>query len=222
MHSGRKPVELSPAGVLLPISRHGAVIEISAREWRQDLLLSWLFQASIRVQSSLNRVFSRLGMTLQEACVLLRCIEAKKIAPVRLALVVGRDRAKITRFLRRLEAAGLVRRSSDPHDSRRFKVQATSEGRRIGEEVALVFRKIRRELFSGLSDRDIEQLGEMLPHLHKNAKSLGCGRLATGPRVHRRIGSRQIKSRILGESDVPLMRVPIVQDAANSEFARLD
>jgi MarR family transcriptional regulator, transcriptional regulator for hemolysin len=194
-HSGIKPVEAVP-GVLFPISRRGPFQKLTAREWRQDLLLSWLFQTCIRVQTSLDRLFARRGMTLQEANVLLRCIEAKKIAPVRLAVLVGRDRGKITRFLKRLEAAGLVRRALNSRDKRCFVIQPTADGRRVGQEVASAFRKIRKELFAAISEGDVERLGQMLPQLHKNAARLGRGRLANGKAIRRRIGSRRFKQQM--------------------------
>jgi DNA-binding MarR family transcriptional regulator len=181
------------SGVLFPISRRGPFQELTAREWRQDLLLSWLFQTCIRVQTSLNRVFSRHGMTLQEASVLLRCIETGRIAPVRLAVIVGRDRGKITRFVKRLEAASLIRRVFNSQDKRSFGIQPTADGRRVGREVASAFRKIRKELFSEILEANVERLGQMLPQLYKNAARLGSGRLATGKTIRRRIGSRRLK-----------------------------
>ena len=171
------------SGVLFPISRRGPFQELTAREWRQDLLLSWLFQTCIRVQTSLNRVFSRYGMTLQEASVLLRCIETGRIAPVRLAVIVGRDRGKITRFVKRLEAASLIRRVFNSRDKRSFVIQPTADGRRVGREVASAFRKIRKELFSEILEANVERLGQMLPQLYKNAARLGSGRLATGKTI---------------------------------------
>jgi DNA-binding MarR family transcriptional regulator len=182
------------SSVLFPISRGGPFKNLTAREWRQDLLLSWLFQTCIRLQTSLNRVFSRHGMTLQEASVLLRCIEAGKIVGVQLALAVGRDRGKITRFVKRLEVAGLVRRAFDPRDKRLLIIQLTADGRRIGEEVASMFRKVRKKLFSGILEKDAERLGKMLLRLHKNAAHLSSGRFATGKPIRRRIGNRRLKA----------------------------
>jgi DNA-binding MarR family transcriptional regulator len=119
------------SSVLFPISRRGPSQKLTAREWRQDLLLSWLFQTCIRLQTSLNRVFSRHGMTLQEASVLLRCIEAGKITAVQLALAIGRDKGKVTRFVKRLEAAGLVRRALNPRKKSSLVIQPTADGRMI-------------------------------------------------------------------------------------------
>lgn len=82
--------------VLLPVSRAKLAKGLSAPEWRKDLLISWLFRTSIKLQTSLDRRFLRFGMTLQEASVLLRCVQAGKVTPGRLAAILGRDKGKIT------------------------------------------------------------------------------------------------------------------------------
>ena len=64
------------ASVFVPISRSGLSKQLRGKEWRKDLLMSWLFQRCIRLQTSLDRRFLRFGMTVQEASVLLRCVEA--------------------------------------------------------------------------------------------------------------------------------------------------
>jgi hypothetical protein len=55
--------------------------ELQSLEWRKDLLMSWLFQTCIRLQTSLDRRFLGFGMTVQEASVLLRCVEARSSHP---------------------------------------------------------------------------------------------------------------------------------------------
>src|ERR1700687_2550580 len=96
--------KLQVGRVLLPVAPARVAKGMSAPEWRKDLLISWLFRTSIKVQTALDRRFLRLGMTLQEASVLLRCVQAGKVTPGRLAAVLGRDKGKITRFIDRLEA----------------------------------------------------------------------------------------------------------------------
>ena len=81
------------ASVFVPISRSGRSKQLLAHEWRKDLLMSWLFQTSIRLQTSLDRRFLRFGMTVQEAGVLLGCVEARIITPGQLAVGLGRDKA---------------------------------------------------------------------------------------------------------------------------------
>jgi hypothetical protein len=96
------------ASVFLPISQGGLPKPLSGPEWRKDLLMSWLFQTCIKLQMSLDRRFLRFGMTVQEASVLLRCVEAKNVMPGQLAVGLGRDKGMITRFIDRLELSRLI------------------------------------------------------------------------------------------------------------------
>src|SRR6266480_3223839 len=100
---GRKAVS-----VLVATSRRGLSKPLRGQEWRRDLLTSWLFQTCIRLQTSLDRRFLRFGMTVQEASVLLRCVEARRITPGQLAVALGRDKGKVTRFVHRLESSRLL------------------------------------------------------------------------------------------------------------------
>jgi DNA-binding MarR family transcriptional regulator len=152
----------------------GAVREESGGDkWYQDLLVSWIFQTCIRIQNSLDRRFLRFGMTAQEARVLLCCVEARHTTPGQLAIMVARDKAKITRFVDRLEARGLVRRGILQRDRRFAVIKATGKGRQISKELTLVFDNARRALFEGIPESDVRRLGEMLPRLHKNATQMG-------------------------------------------------
>jgi DNA-binding MarR family transcriptional regulator len=74
---------------------------LSSKEWHKELLLSWLFQTCFKLQASLDRRLLNFGMTFQEAAVLMRCVEAGEIVPGRLALILARDKSKITRFVDR-------------------------------------------------------------------------------------------------------------------------
>ena len=98
------------AGVFVPISRRGLSMPLMGQEWRKDLLMSWLFQTCIRLQRSLDSRFLKFGMTVQEASVLLRCVEAGRITPGQLAVQLARDKGMITRFINRLEQGRLLAR----------------------------------------------------------------------------------------------------------------
>ena len=91
--------------VFVATSRRGLSKPLRGQEWRKDLLTSWLFQTCIKLQTSLDRRFLRFGMTVQEASVLLRCVEARRITPGQLAVALGRDKGKITRFVDRQSPA---------------------------------------------------------------------------------------------------------------------
>jgi DNA-binding MarR family transcriptional regulator len=163
---------------------------LSANEWHKELLLSWLFQTCFKLQASLDQRFLNFGVTFQEAVVLMRCVEAGEIVPSRLALILARDKGKITRFVDRLEAAELVKRLVNPRDRRYSVIKATPKGKRLAERIASTFDQIRQELFVGVLDRDIQGLGKTLPRLHGNAARIGSERSASGGRRTRRIGEK--------------------------------
>jgi DNA-binding MarR family transcriptional regulator len=161
---------------------------LSSKEWHKELLLSWLFQTCFKLQASLDRRFLNFGMTFQEAAVLMRCVEAGEIVPGRLALVLARDKGKITRFVDRLEAAELVKRSVNPRDRRFSVIKATPKGKRLAERIASTFERIRRELFVGVLDCDIQRLSKVLPQLHRNALGIGTKRSVSEGQRRLRIG----------------------------------
>ena len=128
------------ASVFVPISRTASSKQLQGLEWRKDLLMSWLFQTCIRLQTSLDRRFLRFGMTVQEASVLLRCIEARSVTPGQLAVWLGSDKGMITRF---------IARHVNPRD-RRFSIRKpTAKGKQTARDLASLLDEIRKELFAG-------------------------------------------------------------------------
>jgi DNA-binding MarR family transcriptional regulator len=186
---GRKAVS-----VLVATSGRGLSKPLRGREWRRDLLTSWLFQTCIKLQTSLDRRFLRFGMTVQEASVLLRCVEARRITPGRLAIALGRDKGKITRFVDRLESSRLLTRDIDPRDRRFSILKPTAKGKQVARGLGSLFDSIREELFVGILESDVLRLGKMLPQLHKNAVHIGSGQKWDAPRGRKRVGSQELKT----------------------------
>jgi DNA-binding MarR family transcriptional regulator len=182
------------AGVFVPIS--GAVMgkALRAQEWRKDLLVSWLFQTCIRLQTSLDRRFLRFGMTVQEASVLLRCVEARRITPGQLAVTLGRDNGKITRFIDRLESRRFLTRDINRRDRRISIIKPTAKGKRLARDLRYIFDSIRKELFVGILESDVRRLGQMLPQLHKNATRIGTRRQRSRVRRRSWIGNHGMKT----------------------------
>lgn len=168
------------------------------------LLTSWLFQTCIKLQTSLDRRFLRFGMTVQEANVLLRCVEARTVTPGKLAIALGRDKGKITRFVDRLESSRLLKRDIDQRDRRFSILKPTAKGKQVARGLVSVFDSIRKELFAGILESDVRRLGKMLPQLHKNAVQIGKKRRNWEGPGKRRIGeknsSRNIKTLRLEET----------------------
>ena len=176
------------ASVFVQISRSGLSKQLQSLEWRKDLLMSWLFQTCIRLQTSLDRRFLRFGMTVQEASVLLRCVEARSITPGQLAVALGRDKGMITRFIDRLEASRLIVRHINPRDRRLSVIQPTAKGKQAARDLARVFDEIRKELFVGMSEREVGELSSMMARLHKNAVDIGSAQKCDAARQRKWIG----------------------------------
>jgi DNA-binding MarR family transcriptional regulator len=177
--------------VFVATSGRGLPKPLRGQEWRKDLLTSWLFQTCIKLQTSLDRRFLRFGMTVQEASVLLRCVEARRITPGQLAIALGRDKGKITRFVDRLESSRLLTRDIDPRDRRFSILKPTAKGKQVARALVFVFDSIRKELFAGILESDVRRLGKMLPQLHKNAVHVGLRHKCDAPRGRKRIGSHE-------------------------------
>jgi DNA-binding MarR family transcriptional regulator len=172
-----------------PISSDGArpLKVLTAQEWSKDLLVSWLFQTCIKLQTSLDRCFLSYGLTMQEATLLLRCVETQRTTPGKLAAIVGRDKGKVTRFIDRLESSGLVTREMYARDRRYSIIRATRKGKQLASDLRCVFDSIRTELFLGIQESDVLQLGAMLPQLYKNASNINSGQKSGPVRRRRRI-----------------------------------
>ena len=182
MTSGAHKIGKSKGLVLNPLAEgaapHGEYFGI--REWRGQDLISLLFRTSIRMQTGFDRCFSQLGISAQEAAVLIHCVEAGTISAGKLAQAMGRDKGKITRFVDRLEAGSFVTRAGDPRDHRVLIIKATTRARRIAPRLKTIFEEVRERFLAGVMTDDIESLGSVLEKLHENAGQLyaakGTGR----------------------------------------------
>jgi DNA-binding MarR family transcriptional regulator len=182
--------ERQNGGVLLSEGSLRPPSGLSASNWHKDLLISWLFRTSSRMQTSLDRCFLKFGMTLQEATVLLGCVQAGRIPPGHLAMILGKDKGKITRFIDRLEASRLVTREVLRRDRRFSIVKPTWKGRHVARDLTVVFDTIRHELFAGVMERDVLCVAQMLPALCGNAIRIGSQQKNDIKRWRKRIGSR--------------------------------
>lgn len=142
------------------------------REWQAELSISRLFRTSIRLQTAFDRCFSEFGMTAQEAAVLLHCAEEGETSAGKLARAMGRDKAKITRFVDRLEGNGFLSRKSDARDHRLSIINTTNRGRRVAPHLKARFEEVRGECFEGVLNIDIDRLETVLQQLHANAERL--------------------------------------------------
>lgn len=142
---------------------------VRAGEWHKELLLSVLIRTSIKMQKTFDRSFSRFGITAQEAAVLVRCVEARETYAGRLAVALGRDKGKITRFVDRLIAKNLISREVSSRDRRLYIIKATRRGRHIAARLSAVFDDCRSKLLQGVFAKDIRHVATVLARMNANA-----------------------------------------------------
>jgi MarR family transcriptional regulator for hemolysin len=90
-----------------------------------------------------------------------------------LAQSLGIEGATLTKHLDGLEAAGLVERRRDTGDRRAVRLELTDAGRELHERLRDVAIAFDRRLRTGVSSTEVEQLGDLLARLERNARDTG-------------------------------------------------
>ena len=78
------------------------------------------------------------------------------------------DRAEISRALRKLEPAGLVRREQDPNHGKRLIITPTRAGLALAEKVKAERRRFFETVMSGLTSKDRRELDKQLLAMAEN------------------------------------------------------
>jgi DNA-binding MarR family transcriptional regulator len=154
------------------ISEQPAWNYAGVREWQTELSIARLLRTSIRLQTAFDRCFSPFGMTAQEAAVLIHCAAEGETSAGKLAQAIGRDKARITRLVDRLETGGFLSRANDPREHRLSVIKPTHRGRRIAPRLQALFEEVRGQFFQGVHNIDIDRLESVLAQLHANADRL--------------------------------------------------
>jgi DNA-binding MarR family transcriptional regulator len=127
--------------------------------------------AAIHVVSNrISRAFyadieARHGITLPEWRVMLTLARHPGMAAMAVAGLWGMDKMAISRAVRRLERAGLVRRGPAPADRRRWVLDLTAEGRRRYRAIEPAATERYRALLKALDPREVAQLKRLLEKL---------------------------------------------------------
>jgi DNA-binding MarR family transcriptional regulator len=80
-------------------------------------------------------------------------------------------KSNVTQLVDRLEAEGLVTRSSDPEDKRSRLAIITDTGRQVHQDGARIQRQVEEELFATLSVDDSVRLSEIIAKLKSASRA---------------------------------------------------
>lgn len=127
--------------------------------------------AAIHVVSNrISRAFfadieARHGISLPEWRVMLTLTRHPGMAAMAVAALWGMDKMAISRAVRRLERAGLVKRTPAARDRRSFGLDLTPEGRRRHRAIEPAATARYRDFLHALSPREVAQLRKLLEKL---------------------------------------------------------
>jgi DNA-binding MarR family transcriptional regulator len=124
-----------------------------------DSLATWLTRLSRLNAVAIEGRAAEAGMTASEAAVLGMLTRVGPVlSPTRLQVLVIQSPGGLTKTLRRLEDAGLVRRRADPEDRRSLLVELTAKGRRASERAQAAVDAHYAEVLGDLGD---DERGEL-------------------------------------------------------------
>lgn len=140
---------------------------------RLDQQICFSLQAASRAFSGVYRVLLKdLGLTYPQYLVLLVLWEQGELPVKQLGERLRLDSGTLSPLLKRLEAAGHVRRERSTYDERSVHVHLTDEGVALRERAALVPRRI-----AAATGFDIDEIGDLRARLDRLTGALDAAAL---------------------------------------------
>lgn len=118
----------------------------------------------------LNKVLedAELGISAEQWFILFKLWETPDVPQNALADPVLNDEPNITRLLNALEAQGLITRTVDAKDKRRKLISLSDKGHAMMEDFLPEVADIRKGVFSGIDNDEIEHLVDILNRVENN------------------------------------------------------
>lgn len=127
-----------------------------------------LYSTSRSFTAAYRPMLEAVGLTYPQYLVLLLLWEQDGASVQELGEALQLDSGTLSPLLKRMEAAGLIRRSRTADDERRVSVELTDDGAALRERVASVPHDLAEK--AGISDREIEQLCSILGKLNNSLR----------------------------------------------------
>lgn len=140
--------------------------ELDAPPWQR--VESTLMATARAIRRAYEIRLTDLNLNLSQASLLAFLFEAGPITQSRLASRLGMGRAATGLVINALEARGLIERRTNPDDRRAWLIALCPEGLRMTEPIFEIDTALRRELRTGISRSERQQLAGLLLRLKTN------------------------------------------------------
>lgn len=114
----------------------------------------------------------RLGMSQSRVMLLHELMHTGEIHQTELAQHLGMETALVTRFVKQMEASGLLCRRVDPLDNRFTLVMLTPAGQEVFEQMMIFSREFEARLIEGLDKDEHIDIKQALSHIQRQLSSL--------------------------------------------------
>jgi len=140
--------------------------ELDAPPWQR--VESTLMATARAIRRAYEIRLTDLDLNLSQASLLAFLFEAGPITQSRLASRLGMGRAATGLVINALEARGLIERRTNPDDRRAWLIALCPEGLRMTKPIFKIDTALRRELRTGISRSERQQLAGLLLRLKIN------------------------------------------------------
>lgn len=127
-----------------------------------------LARAKTMLSRGVDDELIELGITHAQGSVFIMLSMGKCSTAAELSRELFIDSAAMKRTLDRMEGKGFLRRISDPHDKRLFKLELTDAGKELAAHLPAIFTKVLNIGFTGFTAEEIGFLKSLLRKLLAN------------------------------------------------------
>jgi len=132
---------------------------------------SLVSQVARGIRTTLDQRFGELGLTSQQAGVLLHVSDGTT-SPRRLADLLGTDTAGMTRLVDRLAEKGYLNRLPATTDRRAITVELTAAGRKLLPKIMPIFDETTKTITAGIPAAALPAVQEALETMRTNLDEL--------------------------------------------------
>jgi MarR family transcriptional regulator for hemolysin len=112
------------------------------------------------------------GASLATYVVLHDAVAATGLSQRELAERIGLEGPTLTRHLDRMEGEGLIVRRPDPADRRVWRIEPTTEGRRLYQRLRRTAERLEATMVAGLADHEVAALTDLLTRVRENMEAV--------------------------------------------------